>query len=321
MRDRPLHDEPGAPPELRSLPLAQAPDAIWASIEAALEVPARPVATRRRVIWIWPVAAAAAATLVAGGVVWHSRTLDRPGWEVAPVAGKPSVGSKPIRGEEKIHVGEWLQTDATSRAQIKIGDIGAVEVAPNTRLRLLSARPEEQRLDLARGEISASVSAPPRIFFVDTPSSTAVDLGCAYTLRADADGSGLLRVTLGWVSLEWKQRESLVPAGASCRTRAGVGPGTPFFDDASKRLDDALADFDFGSGGEIALETVLREARVRDTLTLWHLLSRVPPGERRRVFARMVELVPLPEGVSEDNALRLDPATLKHWREELAWKW
>jgi len=66
---------------------------------------------------------------------------------------------------------------------------------------------------------------------------------------------------------------------------------------------------------------ILERARVRDTLTLWHLLSRVDAGSRQRVYDRMVELVPLPKTVSPERALQLDPATLKVWREELAWKW
>jgi hypothetical protein len=226
----------------------------------------------------------------------------------------------------RIKVGEWLQTDASSKVRITlsnpgVGDIGTVEVEPNTRVRMVASKPGEQRLRLARGEISASVSAPPRIFFVDTPASTAVDLGCAYTMKADEDGSGLLRVTLGWVSLEWEGRESLVPAGASCRTRPKIGPGTPYFEDASQGLQDALAEFDFGKSGDSAVDDVLTEARVRDTLTLWHLLSRVEGAERQRVFNRIVDLVPLPKGVAPDKALQLDPATLKLWREELAWKW
>jgi hypothetical protein len=221
----------------------------------------------------------------------------------------------------RIAVGQWLQTDASSRARIAVGDIGTVEVAPNTRVQVLASRPQEQRIRLARGEISATVTAPPRLFFVDTPASTAVDLGCAYTMKADPDGNGLLQVTLGWVSLEWEGRESLVPAGASCRTRPKVGPGTPYFGDASQRLVNALADFDFGGHGEPALDTVLGEARVRDTLTLWHLLSRVDPAERTQVIDRMASLVPLPKGISRDRALQLDPATLKLWREELAWRW
>jgi hypothetical protein len=140
-------------------------------------------------------------------------------------------------------------------------------------------------------------------------------------MKADGDGNGLLRVTLGWVALEWEGRESLVPAGASCRTRQKVGPSTPYFEDASQAFLEALGRFDDGGGGREALDAMLAEARVRDTLTLWHLLSRVELPERHRVYNRIVELVPLPKGVSQVNALRLDSATLTLWREELAWKW
>jgi hypothetical protein len=188
-------------------------------------------------------------------------------------------------------------------------------------VRLVAASPTEHRLTLAHGEISATVTAPPRLFLVDTPSSTAVDLGCAYKIKTDESGDGVLRVTSGWVSLEWKGRESLVPAGADCRTHSGTGPGTPYFADAAESLQQALAAFDFRGGGREALATVLSTARVRDTLTLWHLLSRVDPADRVRVFDRMVELVPLPVGVSPQKALQLDAPTLKSWREELAWKW
>jgi hypothetical protein len=138
-------------------------------------------------------------------------------------------------------------------------------------------------------------------------------------MHADDAGSGLLRVTLGWVSLEWEGRESMVPAGAQCRTRPKIGPGTPYFEDASQKLQQALASFDFEKAP--TLNTILAESRVRDTLTLWHLLSRVDAAERPRVFDRIVALTPLPAGVSREKALMLDPGTLKLWREELAWKW
>ena len=137
----------------------------------------------------------------------------------------------------------------------------------------------------------------------------------------DQAGLGTLRVSSGWASLEWGGRESLVPAGASCPTRPEVGPGTPAFDDATEALRRALVAFDFAGGGNGAVDTVLAEARDRDTLTLWHLLSRVDGSARRRVFDRLIELTPLPAGVERDKALALDEQTLKLWREELAWTW
>ena len=304
--------------ELGNLPLAKAPDSIWASIEAMLDAGLKPKQVFRPSMWAMGLAAAAA--LGVGVFTWHALRAPKAVWDVVRLEGTPSVGSRFIE-HGKIEVGEWLQTDASSRARIAVGDIGTVEVAPNTRVRMVASRPGEQRLRLARGEITASVSAPPRLFLVDTPASTAVDLGCAYTMKADGDGNGLLRVTLGWVALEWEGRESLVPAGANCGTRQKVGPGTPYFDDASQAFVEALGRFDHGGGGRGALDTVLSEARVRDTLTLWHLLSRVELPERQLVFNRVVELAPLPKSVSPDKAIRLDAATLKLWREELAWKW
>lgn len=224
-------------------------------------------------------------------------------------------------GEARMAIGEWVETDPASSARIRIGAIGTVDMAPNTRMQLLAARPDEHRLNLARGSISAQILAPPRLFFVETPSSTVVDLGCAYTMDVDEAGVGLLRVTSGWASLEWGGRESVVPAGASCSTRPEIGPGTPSFDDAPERLRQALLTFDFADGGSSAVSTVLAEARARDTLTLWHLLSRAEPRDRVRIFDRMVELTPLPPGVTRDKALALDADTLNLWRQELAWGW
>jgi hypothetical protein len=309
--DRP----PSGPIEPGQLPLVQAPEAIWKSIEAALDAKTEP---RRRFsipAWQWATASVFVMGAV-GAIFWYGTRPSQPAWEVARLEGSPSV--------DVIKVGDWLQTDGSSRARITVGNIGTVDVEPNTRVRLVAASPTEHRLTLARGEISATVTAPPRLFLVDTPASTAVDLGCAYKIKTDESGDGVLRVTSGWVSLEWKGRESLVPAGANCRTRSRTGPGTPYFSDASEGLQQALAAFDFGGGGSKTgdeLETILTEARVRDTLTLWHLLSRVDSAERVRVFNRMVELIPPPASVSRDKILQLDQATLKSWREELAWKW
>jgi hypothetical protein len=255
-----------------------------------------------------------AAILLAIAGVSYWRTQHSARWEVARTNGVESRTAT-------IGAGEWLQTDASSRAEIRVGAIGTVEVGPDTRLRILATRPDEQRLSLEHGEINATISAPPKIFFVETRSATAVDLGCAYKMKVDEAGNGMLNVTMGWVSFEWEHRESMVPAGASCRTRSHAGPGTPFFDDAPENLKAALEDFDFSGGGESALRTILAVARPRDTLTLWHLLSRVEAPLRPLVYDRMVALAPPPNSASREKLLALDPTALKSWKDELAWTW
>ena len=52
-------------------------------------------------------------------------------------------------------------------------------------------------------------------------------------------------------------------------------------------------------------------------MTLWYLLSRVDQNDRGRVYARMVELVPPPDGVTRDGVLRLDQEMLKRWRDRI----
>ncbi len=301
------------------LPSVEPPDAIWEAIEAELR---EPRSTRAPAARSWRLALAATAIVaVAGFAAWRFANPAGTRWEVRRLEGAPAVAARPISGAGLVGIGEWIETDSRSRAMITIGEIGSVEVAPHTRLRVLATRPDEHRLALARGEIRATIAAPPRLFFVDTPSGTAVDLGCEYTLNTDEDGFGLLRVTRGWVSFQWNALESLVPAGASCPTRPQIGPGLPYFDDASGAMKEALARFGLEKGERSAVDIVLAESRVRDTLTLWHLLFRVDAGERARVYDRIAALTPIPAGVSREKALALDPETMTRWREELAWTW
>lgn len=304
---------------LDHLALAEPPDAIWTAIDAALEQrqPANRSNSRQRRLAF----AATAILALAGAAYWTVTRQTGRQWDVSRVAGSPVVNRTHIRGAARIGPGEWIETDSASSATVKVGEIGSVEVEPNTRLRVVTARPGEHRLALAKGEIRAKISAPPRLFFVDTASGTAVDLGCEYQLDADEDGSSLLRVTTGWVSFQWRGLESLVPAGASCRTHAGVGPGIPYFDDAPESLKQEVQGFGLDKAGDDALSGILAAARVRDTLTLWHLLSRVDVKDRARVYDRIASLTPVPAGVSREQALKLDPETLSRWKDELAWTW
>jgi len=294
---------------VRQLKVISAPPSVWNGIDAALSAPARNRSIAFAPRWAFACIVALAAVGVA---YWVARDTTPKPWEVAGV----NDG-----GTRRMAAGEWVDTGRGSTARIIVGELGTVDVAPQTRVRLGRVSPSEYRLHLDRGTISAEINAPPRLFIVDTPASAVVDLGCAYTVRVGDDGAGELRMTKGWSSLEWKGRESLVPAGAMCRTRPSSGPGTPYFEDASAALKRAVDDFDAGTNRSQVLDVILREARVRDTLTLWHLLSRVDMADRARVYDRIAEFEPPPAGVTRDRILSLDADALRRWREELAWKW
>jgi hypothetical protein len=216
-----------------------------------------------------------------------------------------------------LRVGETLETGVDSSASIAVAQIGRLEVEPMTRLRLLQSATGRKRIALDRGTIHATIWAPPGQFVVDTPSAVAVDLGCMYTLHVDESGSGILHTTLGWVGFHRNGRESFIPAGAACPTHVQSGPGTPYFEDASEAFRSALSRLDSAAtdsaARKAALGTVLHEARPRDALTLWHLLSRVTNLERAAVYDRFAALVPPPPGVTRDSILRLDRAALDSW--------
>src|SRR5437870_10247858 len=256
------------------------PRDLWPGIEARIagrrEARTGKGWARRFPRWaLVPLAAAAVLALLLarrGGVSRHGAV-----WEVTRVAGLPRVGATPLAATGAIRVGEWLETDDSSRAVILVGDIGHVEVKPDTRIRLVRAQRSDHRLALERGEIYAKVDAPPRLFFVDTPAGTAVDLGCAYTLAVDSIGNGTIHVTGGYVEFDWSGRRSIVPLGFRADTRRAFGPGTPYAEDASQALRRALAAFDFahGGGGAEAVRQALAAARPEDAVSLWHLLRRV----------------------------------------------
>jgi hypothetical protein len=288
-------------------------------------VPAR----RRRFPWTWlelfPVlTASAVALLIVAGVMILVRgrkpvPVNGPGWDVSDIAGAPRIGGNALgrNGTGVFRVGQTLETDAQSRAGLRAEDVGEIDVEPSTRLRLVTMGANVERVALDRGTIHARIWALPGQFVVDTPSAVTVDLGCAYTLHVDDSGAGLVRTSMGWVGFKLDGHESFIPAGAVCVTRPNVGPGTPYFEDASAKFRAALArwDFDDHTSQQRAddLATVLSESRPRDCLTLWHLLSRVESGQREQVYDRLSAFAPPPAGATRQGILQLDQPMLDLW--------
>lgn len=316
------------PPELRKavdgLPKSiEPPGDLWPGIQGRIRQGKREGGRGKGRQWFVPLTLA--AMLVLAVAVWRV-TQRGPGgdaWEVRRLAGAPRVNDAVLGGTGALRVGQWIETDDSSRALLAVGDIGEVDVKPGTRLRLVQARATDHRLALARGSIYAHVDAPPRLFFVETPAGTAVDLGCAYALDVDSLGNGVLRVTAGYVEFDWNGRRSIVPLGAIAETRPGQGPGTPYVHDAPAVLRQALLAFDFADGGDTAARAALAASRAEDALTLWHLLQRVTPGLRPAFYDRLATLVPPPAGVTRDAALRLDPKALESYWERIrriAWR-
>ena len=152
---------------------------------AVLHFPARVPARRPAPAFMAVVLTLAASVVALIAVSWRSGA-PQPGFEVTRLAGTPTIGA-PADGRERSVARGELARNRRGQARASI-DIASDR--PDSRssrvhaLGLVSTRPGEHRLQLVRGTMHAIIWAPPGQFVVDTPSSTAVDLG----MRVHDDG-------------------------------------------------------------------------------------------------------------------------------------
>lgn len=290
-------------------------------------LPPLPPRGRRR----WPLAAAAIAMVAAAALaVWLTR--DRaggtggvassacadargPGFAFTVAGGPARCGGVASRGGV-LPVGVPLVTAADATADVAIADIGELTLAGDSELTLAATGTAEHRLRLARGRLSARVVAPPRLFVIDTPAATAIDLGCAYDLEVLADGRTRLAVTSGVVELAADARLAHVTVGHTVVTVPGRGPGTPVAVTAAPALVELVARVDRGDAA--ALPSLLAAAGPGDTLTVWNLLANArDAGTRATILARLDALFPRPEWILERDVLDGAPPAIDGLRDVL----
>lgn len=238
-------------------------------------------------------------------------------WPVINIKGVTTIDSKLFYGNDRLKIGDWLETKDSARARLEIPGIGSVMIEPNSRVKIVSSDDNEHRIEVDYGTINADITSKPRTFFVDTRSATAIDLGCEYTLTVDKSGDGIIYVKEGMVSLEQNGRSSLVPAGKFCMSKTGIGPGTPYRKNTSEELKSALIKYDFGEGGSEALNTILKYAKKQDAVTLVSILQRADEQEKPKVFARASQFVPPPRHIAHDSIPFIKIDELNEWIEKV----
>jgi len=227
----------------------------------------------------------------------------------------------------------WIETGSAAM-RVAVGRIGHVTLAPGAKARVVRGAWNEHRLALARGSIEAVIAAPPRLFFVETPTVLATDLGCAYRLEVGDDGAAALSVSVGWVELAHDGVRSVVPAGLTALVAADGTPGVPHDAALPAEARDAIGRLASGRHDRRAdLDLVLATLDSADVhapwnirnqtsgITLWHLLQRVDAAERPRVAAALAQRAERPAGVTREGILALDRQMLDRWRRALHPMW
>ena len=316
---------------LQPLSLSDAPADMWENIQAELESPRPRVSVFRRPLRPALAAAAGLLALIGGGYVGVLRMYGAPSsWQILPVTGSPLVDGTSLTRAGDLGAGQWLTTDSVSVAQLGVGRIGTAEVGPNSRVRMDRGGRTEHRLTLAQGSLSAVIEAPPRLFFVETPSALATDLGCAYTIVVDSMGASWIHVTAGWVELKQGGRVSLVSTGLVAEVDIGGAPGTPYPVGMSDAARQALGRLDRGTGtsadlaavfGALYPETGTILVRKQSAISLWHLLQRVEDDMRPAVYDRLTTISAPPAKVTMEGILALQRPMLERWRRDLNPMW
>lgn len=243
-----------------------------------------------------------------------------PYWKITSLSGSPVIlnkknSGKAFSGIDSFSTGEFLTTDVNSKAEIKVASIGALILEPSSKLRMIKSSETEYRVELQYGTLNAHIYSTPKTFFVETRSTIAVDMGCAYTITVDTSGDGIIYVHSGMVVLTSSNRESLVPAGKFCMTKKDSGPGTPYSKYSSAAFRNALVSFDFNNGGAAALKDILRIATQKDAATLICLMPRVDDNTRMTIYNRVNAYSPAPASMSNDSMLK--PEALNDWLQNL----
>lgn len=283
MSDDYLWDKTGRDPEVEGLERLLAPAALHAT---------RPRRVRP-LLWI---AGLAAAALFAVGAV---QALQR-----------------------NVIDGPWVaQKDGTR--ELDLGRYGRVVAEPDARVRILRMDDTLHKLKLESGTIHASITreARPRLFQVETPTTTCIDLGCHYTLTVLPSGVTQVQVATGRVAFFDGRREVFIPEGASGRAAPGRAPSTPMYDNASDALRKAVEAFDAAPAGRRAGEATAAcnlITRREDGLVAWHLLQDKEPAVMTVARTTLVKLTTVVEcGIKRPK----DETSLREWRDCLFPEW
>ncbi len=248
-------------------------------------------------------------SVIALGVIFALLVFDHSPntfWSVEKISGYPVIESRILTDQGIIKVGEKLYTDSESRARLKVGTVGEIDVEPKSEISINETNSSEYKLLLSSGKISARTWSASKLFSITTPSATITDLGCMCYLSVDENGSTLLQVKSGWVLMENNYRKSLLPSGTSCSSDISKGLGTPFFNDASVKFKETLRMIDFENRITGDLPVLLYEARQKDLITLFHLLKRLDQESRGKIYDRISLLFKIPQRITREGIVNGD---------------
>jgi len=222
-------------------------------------------------------------------------------WSVEKISGFPIIESQVLTDPGIIKVGERLVTDSESRARIKVGGIGEINVEPLSEIQIIETESSEYELLLKKGKISVITLLAPKLFSIETPSAIIKDFGSMYYVTVNDNSSTSVSVKSGWVKMENNDRRALLSSGTTCFSAPSIGPGIPVAEDATDLFKESLHKLDFENGGDAELSTLLSESRQKDLISLFYLLKQLYPESRGKIYDRISFLFKMPQRITREG--------------------
>jgi len=249
--------------------------------------------------------------MLIASAIYYFFFVKHPQWEVINLSGSPSIkeeGSKNIvvKKNNILEDENFVVTNSTSKAVIKVPDIGEVFLSPGS-----SIKRDGGEISVNYGHIDVvkkpgSESFPVEVFSVIIeyykPCSYSIKVNNKATVYSE---SAYLLITSG------KRDIYLIP-DYTCEINKNKQVGIPYSLFASEEYINAVNDFSVKENKE-TLNMILQQSEKKDALTLFTILTMVAKSSREIVINKLHSLVRIPKDVNPYLVANLDKGELEKW--------
>ena len=237
-------------------------------------------------------------------------------WTIDVNTGLVTINNNKVTENAEFNEGDVLKTGNSSEAIIIVPDVGKININEQTTVARVGSN-----LRLDNGSVIVDTRENKEKFSVEIPSALIDEyyLSDNYLLQVDEKGNSKVEVFSGWLEVKSGDESYIIPEGYRMKIIEDATVGIPYLSGSKPEFVQLLDDYLFGGKNSASLSAVLLSVSDSDAITLWNLLKKVKPNQRNEVYKKLVEFVPVPEGVTKDNILNLDQHALQLWLNEIEW--
>jgi|GEM_PF-2777700 len=238
-------------------------------------------------------------------------------WEVISLAGKPSIKGNmrnvSIETSTSLDANEYLSTDNSSRAVIKIERTGEVYLNPNSSVKKCNGSAD---IIFLGGEVQVVKPKGTEPLKAEIHSVKIEDYKNGnYSAEINKNGA-MVYSTGSSLKLSSAGREVYLIPGHVIEIKPGGKLGIPYYQDASPEFVDALNNFVFDNKND-RLNAILVLSERNDALSLFNVIPLVDNAEREMVINKLHSLINIPADINPRQISDLNEEDLRRWLDRI----